>query len=83
MSDLNVIREPDSFTGNDLITATGTVVWRKSSYSYANGNCVEVADLNRAVEVRDSKNPGAPALACTPAAWRIFVRHVKAGHFDT
>lgn len=82
MQDMAVIREHDSLSVNSLGAATGMAVWRKSSYSYANGNCVEVAGINRAVQVRDSKNAGGQALSFTPAAWRIFVRDVKAGHFD-
>jgi hypothetical protein len=40
-------------------------VWRKSSFSGAIGNCVEMANLpSGRVAVRDSKNPGGPALVC-------------------
>jgi len=43
--------------------------WRKSSYSGGNGGgCVEVArNLPGIVAVHDSKDPGGPALALTPA----------------
>lgn len=52
--------------------------WRKSSYSAANGNCVEVGHLaNGQIGVRDSKYVSMPALGFTPAEWRIFVRQVK------
>ena len=38
--------------------------WSKSSYSSANGACVEVAqNLPGIVAVRDSKNPGRPEAA--------------------
>jgi hypothetical protein len=56
--------------------------WRKSSYSGAAQNCVEVArDLPEAVGVRDSKDPGGPALVVTPHAWQAFAAKVKNGQF--
>ena len=56
--------------------------WRKSSYSGGSGgNCVEVAtNLPGLVAVRDSENPGAPALLLTPAQWRAFTATLRAGH---
>jgi Domain of unknown function (DUF397) len=57
--------------------------WRKSSYSGAANNCVEVADnLPRVVAVRDSKHPDEPALVVERAAWAAFTAGVKAGQFD-
>lgn len=46
----------------------------KSSYSTANGECVEVARNNPGVvAVRDSKTPpDAPILQLSPTAWRKF-----------
>ncbi|MEV4766034.1 DUF397 domain-containing protein [Micromonospora chokoriensis] len=53
-------------------------IWRKSRRSGSSGgNCVEVADnLPGVVGVRDSKDPGGPALTFDPAAWRAFVAQV-------
>lgn len=57
-------------------------VWKKSSRSSANGQCVEWADLGGAVAVRDSKHPTGPALIFTPDEWRAFVGGVKDGEAD-
>jgi Domain of unknown function (DUF397) len=59
-------------------------LWRTSSRSSANGGqCVEVAaNLPGIVAVRDSKNPGGPALAFTRAGWQAFVSQVKVGQHD-
>ena len=59
-------------------------VWIKSSFSYAMGDCVEVADLSGGalVGVRDSKHPDGPRLEFTPGEWASFVQGAKAGEFD-
>ncbi|MGW4637539.1 DUF397 domain-containing protein [Sphaerisporangium sp. NPDC004334] len=57
--------------------------WRKSTFSADQGNCVEVAsNLPGLVGVRDSKNPGGPQLAFTPAEWSAFVTGLKARTLD-
>jgi hypothetical protein len=57
--------------------------WRKSSYSAANGDCVEVARLaNGYIGVRDSKNIVLPTLGFTPARWQTFVGEVKHDRLD-
>lgn len=53
-------------------------VWRKSSYSGAVGNCVEVAVLpGDRVAVRNSRNPAGPALVCTVVDLEALVAHAK------
>ncbi|MGH3636844.1 MAG: DUF397 domain-containing protein [Mycobacterium sp.] len=60
----------------DLATAE----WRKSSFSGAAQNCVEVArNVPGIVAVRDSKNPHSPALVISRACWAAFTELVKAG----
>jgi hypothetical protein len=57
--------------------------WRKSTRSGGAGDCVEVADnLPGVVGVRDSKDPGGPALAFTPEEWRAFISAARDGEFD-
>jgi hypothetical protein len=51
--------------------------WRKSSYSGNGGNCVEVADRDNAVLVRDTTNQTGAVLRFAPGAWRRYVARVK------
>ena len=57
--------------------------WIKSSLSYANGNCVEVASLpGGEIGVRNSRDPGGPVLTFTPDEWHAFLGGVRNGEFD-
>jgi hypothetical protein len=57
--------------------------WVKSSLSYANGNCVEVASLpGGEVGVRNSRDPGGPVLQFTPDEWHAFLAGARTGEFD-
>ena len=47
-------------------------VWRKSSYSGAEANCVEVAGTTEVVLVRDTKNREGAALGFDATVWRAF-----------
>ena len=56
--------------------------WFKSTRSSGNGNCVEVAILDRGVAVRDTKDRSGPVLQFTPVQWSAFVAGTKNGDFD-
>ncbi len=71
----------DDRNGRSAALLTGAV-WRKSSYSGAMGNCVEVATLETGeVALRNSRHPAGPALVFTPAEWVAFVGGVEKGEF--
>lgn len=55
--------------------------WRKSTKSQDNGGCVEVADLQQHMAVRDSKDPDGPALIFRGQQWNRFVSRVAAVKF--
>jgi hypothetical protein len=57
--------------------------WVKSSLSFSNGNCVEVAQLEGGrVGVRNSRHPDGPVLRFTPAEWAAFLHGARNGEFD-
>lgn len=56
-------------------------LWRKSSYSNGQANCVEVTRIGHGsglVAVRDSKTSAGPAVTFAPSAWRRFTATLKA-----
>ena len=58
-------------------------IWHKSSHSAGNGgNCVEVARLDTAVAVRDSKAPDNGTLVFNRSEWSRFLNATKNGEFD-
>lgn len=58
--------------------------WVKSSLSFSNSNCVEVADLpGGQVGVRHSKHTEGLVLTFTPGEWQAFLGGVHNGEFDS
>jgi hypothetical protein len=57
--------------------------WVKSSLSFSNGNCVEVASLpGGGVGVRNSRDAEGPVLRFTLGEWHAFIGGVQIGEFD-
>jgi hypothetical protein len=57
--------------------------WIKSSLSFSNSNCVEVAaGPEGGAWVRNSRFPDGPVLEYTRAEWAAFGAGMKAGEFD-
>jgi hypothetical protein len=52
-------------------------VFRKSSYSGQNAQCVEVARAEAMIGVRDSKNPVGPVLALAAERGHLFLAAIK------
>jgi len=52
--------------------------WRKASYSGSGGgSCVEVADADRVVLVRDTTDRAGGTLAIPASAWQTFTDGLK------
>lgn len=64
------------------LNTQNAVTWRKSSRSGYNGNCVEFAQLDNTIAVRDSKNPTGPALLFPGWEWSRFIQATKQGLYD-
>ena len=53
------------------------LTWRKSSFSGSQASCVEVADQDTRVLIRDTTDRTGPVLRFSPDAWRRFAATVK------
>ena len=60
---------------------TEPTAWRKASFCQS-GECVEVAQLNGMIAMRDSKDPRGHLLHYTTEEFRFLVRAIKAGEYD-
>lgn len=65
-----------------MMKRDGRLIWRKSTYSGANGDCVELAECGRRVALRHSKEPDQGTLLYTRSELAAFIAGCKAGEFD-
>lgn len=63
--------------GKQLETDLSSLDWRKARRSAADGACVEVAQLEGAIVVRDSLNPSGPVLSFYATTWHILLARLK------
>lgn len=61
-------------------SGVGNVVWRKSSHSTAESNCVEVGLAPGVAAVRDTKERDGGNLAVSAATWAEFLRVQRRRH---
>ena len=67
-------------THRQAAAAAAEPAWVKSSLSFSNGNCVEIAFLPEGgVAVRNSRDPGGPVLRFTEDEWHAFLGGVRNG----
>jgi hypothetical protein len=81
---LSEVKDVSRLTPGDRPETPGSAPnWIKSSLSFSNGNCVEVASLpGGGIGVRDSKDAEGPVLRFTPDEWRAFLGGAQNGEFD-
>ncbi|MGO4751650.1 DUF397 domain-containing protein, partial [Streptomyces sp. 2MCAF27] len=60
---------------------TTPITWQKSSFSHADGECVELAAADGAIRLRESDDPDA-VITTAPRPLGTLIRGIKAGEFD-
>ena len=57
------------------------LTWQRASFC-ASGECVEIAQRDGVIFMRNSREERRHVLRYTPEEWQSFIRGVKAGEFD-
>jgi Domain of unknown function (DUF397) len=63
------------------IYGSSPITWRRTSFC-GGGECVEVAQQDQTILVRDSKHPGQEPLRYTRDEFRAFAEGIKSGELD-
>ena len=63
------------------MTDFSDAIWRKSTKTQQNGQCVEVARVADAIGIRDSKDPTGPILVFTRDEFAAFLDGAMKGEF--
>ncbi|MQY15649.1 hypothetical protein SRB5_58370 [Streptomyces sp. RB5] len=61
--------------------ADQAAVWKKSSFSQASGECIEISATSDGILIRESDDPET-IVTTDKAKLRAFLLGVKAGEFD-
>lgn len=68
----------DGVQVNPRADGPGSLVWRKSTRSIGNGQCVEVARLaDGRMIVRDSVDKPGPVVSFSPGEWGTLLLEIK------
>lgn len=68
---------------NGITASSFDAVWTKSIKSAANGQCIELASLEKGlIALRNSRDPHGPALLFTTEELEAFLDGAKKGEFD-
>ena len=64
------------------MTDLSQAIWRKAEASYANGGCVEIANLGDEVAVRDSTRLADGVHIVKQSAFNALLADLKNGRYD-
>ena len=66
---------------SNLVGQTVPLAWRRASFC-ASGECIEVAQRDDMISLRDSTQPHGRVLHYAARDWGSFVRTIKSGQLD-
>ena len=59
-----------------------TPAWIKAKSSTVDGQCVELAQIDEGIAVRNSRHPEGPVLIYTKAEFQAFLQGAQNGEFN-